>query len=151
MAKKISELTAASSVAASDLLPIVQSGVTKRITESQFAATPPPPPVTTLASTDYTVTTADAGRYLRFTSDSAKTVHFDPAEGYGVDDEYHIANRGATGDLTIQSDSSALVINAPKGGTLVLEPGDTVTVKMVAGTSSAADEADVIGSTSDAP
>lgn len=89
------------------------------------------------------VTPADAGAYIRFTATGAKTASFDPGESFAAPQEYHLANRAASGNLTVTpTGSPAIVFNAPKGGTLVLEPGDTVTVKFVA-----ADEADVFGST----
>lgn len=87
------------------------------------------------------VTTADSGAYIRFTGTGAKVCDFDGAENFSSPQEYHIANRGASGNVTLTG-TSGITLNPPKGGTLVLEPGDTVTVKFVD-----ADEADVFGST----
>lgn len=86
----------------------------------------------------------DAGSYVRFTATGAKTATFDSGDGFAAPQEYHIANRAASGNLTLSG--SGVTLNPPKGGTLVLEPGDTVTVKFVD-----ADEADVFGSTEAAP
>lgn len=108
-------------------------------TPSTYAAT------TTESGSSRNIALADAGKYLRFTGSGAKSAFFDSSLGYTIDSEFHIANRGASGDLTLYGDSN-LTLNAPKGGLNVLEPGDTVTVKIVA-----ADKADVFGSTKDAP
>lgn len=86
------------------------------------------------------VDTTDAGSYIRFTATGAKTASFDVADGFASPQEYHIANRAASGNLTLTP--TGITLNAPKGGTLVLEPGDTVTVKFID-----TDEADVFGST----
>lgn len=83
----------------------------------------------------------DAGKYIRYTGTGAKTCTFDDGDGFAANQEFHIANRSASGDVTL-TPAGAMTLNAPKGGSLVLEPGDTVTVKMVA-----TDEADVMGST----
>lgn len=96
--------------------------------------------VVTVATTSHDVTPGDAGDYLRFTASGAKTAVFDGADGFAANEEYHITNRATSGDLTLSG--TGITLNPPKGGTLVLEPGDTVTVKFV---SSAV--ADVMGST----
>ena len=82
---------------------------------------------------------SDAGQYTRHTFVGAKTATFDILALLLPDTEYHVTNRAASGDLTLDG---TLVLNPPKGGTLVLEPGDTVTVRIVSPT-----EADVIGQT----
>lgn len=97
-------------------------------------------PLITEATSNRDVTPADAGSYIRFTGTGAKTCEFDTAEGFAAPEEYHVANRGASGNLTLTV--TGVTLNAPKGGTLVLEPGDTVTVKFVSGS-----VADVFGST----
>lgn len=86
------------------------------------------------------VTPVDEGSYIRFTGTGAKTCTFNDAAGFAAPQEYHVANRAASGNLTLVG--TAVTLNAPKGGTLVLEPGDTVTVKFVD-----TDVADVLGST----
>lgn len=88
-----------------------------------------------------TMDPSDAGKYIRFTGTGAKTCTFDDGDGFSTNEEYHVANRATSGDVTL-TPAGGMALNAPKGGSLVLEPGDTVTVKMVA-----ADEADVMGST----
>jgi len=99
-------------------------------------------PVVTVTGTSRTIDPdTDAGAYLRFTNGSAKTVTFDSAEGFSVGQEFHITNRAVSGNLTLTV-AGTMTLNPPKGGSLVLEPGDTVTVKMVS-----TDEADVMGST----
>lgn len=85
-----------------------------------------------------------AGLYIRFTGTGAKTATFDDMAGFTSGLEFHIANRAASGNLTL-APTSNMILNAPKGGTLVLEPDDTVTVKFVD-----VDEADVMGSTENA-
>jgi hypothetical protein len=97
-------------------------------------------PLVTEATSGRNVTPADSGAYIRFTAAGAKTCTFDVIEGFAAPEEYHVANRGASGDLTLVG--TGVTLNAPKGGSLVLEPGDTVTVKFVSGT-----VADVFGST----
>jgi hypothetical protein len=100
-------------------------------------------PLVPEATTSRDVTPADAGAYLRFTATGAKTANFDVADGFAAGEEYHLANRAASGNLTITP--TGITVNAPKGGTAVLEPGDTATLKFVD-----TDEADLFGSTEDA-
>ena len=99
------------------------------------------PAVVTEATSARTMDPNDAGKYIRYTGTGAKTCTFDDGDGFASGEEYHVANRGASGDVTL-TEAGGMTLNAPKGGSLVLEPGDTVTVKMVA-----ADEADVMGAT----
>lgn len=97
--------------------------------------------VVPVAGASRAITPADAGTYLRFTGAGAKTASFDSAAGFSSGEEYHVANRSAAGALTLVA-AGSMMLRAPRGGTLVLLPGDTVTVKLVA-----AADADVIGST----
>lgn len=83
---------------------------------------------------------ADAGELVRFSGTGAKTVDIDVASGFTADEIYHISNRGASGDVTL--DPTGVTLNAPKGGSLVLEPGDTVSVHFFSSS-----VADVFGST----
>lgn len=100
------------------------------------------PAIVTDATSARTIDPAtDAGSYIRFTATGAKTCTFDDGDGFTVGDEYHITNRATSGNLTL-TEAGTMTLNPPKGGTLVLEPDDTVTVKIVA-----TGEADVIGST----
>lgn len=87
--------------------------------------------------------TFDAGAlcaYLRFTATGAKTATFSGAS-FVAGHEYHVANRASSGDLTLVA-GSGITLTPSKGGSLILEPGDTVTVKFFSSTS-----ADVFGST----
>lgn len=97
-------------------------------------------PVEAVAATSRAVVPADQQRYLRFTAAGAKTASFTFASGFAIGQEFHLANRAASGDLTLSG--SGVTLSPPKGGALVLEPGDTVTVKFIT-----PDTADVFGST----
>lgn len=77
----------------------------------------------------------------RFTGTGAKTFLVEPDSNLAAGQSYHIANRGASGNVTIVVDSN-MVVNNPKAGSRVLEPGDTVTLYFVSAT-----EADLFGST----
>ena len=99
------------------------------------------PAVVIEATSARTMDPTDGGKYIRYTGTGAKTCTFDDGDGFAANQEFHITNRGASGDVTLTA-AGGMTLNAPKGGSLVLEPGDTVTVKIVA-----ADEADVMGST----
>jgi hypothetical protein len=145
---KISDLDAAAALAGTEPLPVVQAGATKRSTPAAMLAyirallndADVPAAVITEAGSSRAIALTDRGGYIRFTATGAKTCTFGVAVG---DDpgEYHIRNAAASGDVTLQEDSST-TLNPPAGGTLVLEPGMTVTVKRVA-----ADEFDVFGQT----
>ena len=96
-----------------------------------------PATVVTEAGSSRAIADSDAGKYIRFTATGAKTCTF----GTGITKgEYHIRNAAASGDVTLTASSTTL--NPPAGGTLVLEPGMTCTVKFV-GTA----EFDIIGQT----
>lgn len=82
------------------------------------------------------------GNYMRFTHAAAE-FHFSSDEPWEIGAEYHGRYAGA-GTLTITADSG-FTINPPAGGSLVIPPGGTFTVKIVA-----ADEADLFGVTEDA-
>lgn len=101
-------------------------------------------PVQAVTATVKTIALTDANTYMRFETAGAKTCDF-PALAYPVGVEFHFANRATSGDLTLSA-ASGVTLLAPKGGLLVLEPGDTVTVKFSSSTS-----ADVFGSTGVAP
>lgn len=145
--QKISELTAAGALAGTEAVPVVQSAATVRSTPAAFLAyirallndADVPATVVTEAGASRAIALTDRGAYIRFTATGAKTATFGTAVG-GDPGEYHIRNAAASGDLTLQVSSTTL--NAPAGGTLVLEPGMTVTVKRVA-----ADVFDVFGQT----
>jgi len=88
--------------------------------------------VGTVSGSSYDLLNGDGGKYLRFTSGSAKTVTVRPNSTHALDDdsEWHIRNVGAN-NLTL-SPGSGVTINAPADGTLVVAPGGTVTLKRVA-------------------
>lgn len=95
------------------------------------------------ASAAVNIDRGDAASYLRFTGTGAKTLTFraNATHALAADSEFTIANRAASGNLTLVFSSPA-VGNAPASGTLVLAPGMTVTVKRVT-----SDVFDVIGQT----
>lgn len=94
-----------------------------------FAATPGVGTITE-ATTARNIANSDAGCYLRFTATGAKTCTFRPNSVHALpqDGEWTIANRAGAGDLTLVFTAPAAG-NAPNGGTLILQPGMTVTVK----------------------
>ncbi len=106
----------------------------------------PSAPVSPVSGTALDIDPTMAGNYLRFTTSGAKVASFNGStSSYSVDQEFHIANRATTGDISLQA-SGGIALLAPVGGTLVIEPGGTVTVKFVGASS-----ADVFGSTKVAP
>ena len=153
---KISALPAAGALAGTEPVPIVQDGATKQTTVQDIADIAPvqsvntrtgdviltdtdvPATITTESGTSRAMANSDAGRYIRFTSTSAKTATFGTGLNV-VGQEFHIRNVG-TSDLTLTPSSTTL--NAPAGGTLVVPTGGTVTVKQVDST-----EFDVFGQT----
>lgn len=80
-----------------------------------------------------------SGNYMRF-SHVAAEYHFDDSEPWEVGAEYHGRYVGS-GTLTLTS-GAGFTINPPAGGSLVIPPGGTFTVKIVA-----ANEADLFGVT----
>lgn len=103
-------------------------------------------PVATVAGTAHDITAGEVGSYLRFTAVTAKTCTFRPQSTHALPDdgEWHIRNAGA-GNLTL-TPGAGVTLNEPYGGTLVVPPAGTVTVKRVA-----ADVFDVLGATEAAP
>lgn len=97
-------------------------------------------PVVPEETTSRAVGLVDVGSYLRFTASGAKACTFDDTTGFTTGQEVHIANRSASGNLALSA--TGITLYPPKGGNLILEPGDTVTVKFVSSAS-----ADVFGST----
>lgn len=103
-------------------------------------------PVVAVSAATRNITLSDLGAYLRFTAAGAKIATIDAsAVTFAQAQEFHFANRAASGDLTLTPAGGAS-LGVPKGGTLILEPGDTVTVKFISTTA-----ADVFGSTKAAP
>lgn len=95
-----------------------------------------------ISGTTYDLLAADAGKYLRATNAGTKTftVRDNTDEAQPAHGEWHIRNAGA-GDLTLVEDT-AVTINVPFGGTLVLSQGMSATLKRVA-----VDEYDLLGQT----
>jgi hypothetical protein len=81
------------------------------------------------STTTKTAALADRGIYYYATATGAKTYTFDTTAG-GAAGEYHLRNDAASGDVTLAG--SGVTLKPPKGGTLILEPGDTVTIKRAA-------------------
>lgn len=96
-----------------------------------------------MANAAHNLLAADASKYLRFTyAAGAKTLTVQPnsTEALPANGEWHIRNSAAN-NLTIAT-GVGVTINPPTGGTLVLQPQMTVTLKRVA-----ADTFDLIGQT----
>ncbi len=87
-------------------------------------------------------TPLNAGEYTRFSGTDVE-YNFDDAETYEIGAEYHGRNVG-TSTVTIVG-VGGFSVNPPAGGTLVIPPDGTFTVKIVAD-----DEADLFGVTEDA-
>ena len=83
---------------------------------------------------------ADDMTLTPFTATGAKTALFDAASSFTANQEISLTNLAASGDLTITP--TGITMTPPKGGTLVLEPQDTVTIKFHTDT-----VAQVLGST----
>lgn len=141
MTKKISELPEATTVGPTDLVPIVQGGVTMRAEAGLLGGTSAAP-VVTVSDAAFDILPGDhASAYLRCVAAGAKTATFDAADDFATGTEYHLANRASSGDLTLTA-AGGMVLHEPAGGSLVVPPGGTVTVKFVD-----TDEADVFGLT----
>lgn len=65
-------------------------------------------PVSTQAGTSYTLTPADSGRWIRFTSGSAVTVTFPVGLGVGFN---CLLKMAGTGTVTVQGDGTSSVVN----------------------------------------
>lgn len=75
----------------------------------------------------------DHNAYLRFTNTAAKTLTVRGNSTHAIRTGFQtvIANRAATGDITV-TPTGAASVNAPSGGTLVIAPGVTRTLQWVA-------------------
>lgn len=93
------------------------------------------------AGASHTLATNEAGSMIRFTATGAKTLHVNGSSGHTTGATYNVTNRAASGDVTL-TPAGSMTLNAPNGGTLVLEPGDTVTLHCVSSS-----VMDVLGST----
>lgn len=89
-----------------------------------------PAEIVTDATTSRTLTAADAGKYIRFTNSAAKTLTVEDVatQAQTLGHEFHGRNAN-TGDLTITESGST--VNPPAGGTLVVPPQGTFTLKYV--------------------
>ena len=141
--KKISELVPATTPLVGDeLVEIVQAGANVQVPVSEFGGGTAYAATETISGTATDLLASHAGKYLRFTAVTAKTltVQDNATEALTADMEFHIRNVGA-GDLTLVEDT-AVTINPPNGGTLDVPTGGTVTLKRVA-----VDEFDLLGQT----
>lgn len=84
-------------------------------------------PITT---TSHNLVLTDVGKMLRFTATGAKSLHVSGTSSHVTNSLYSVTNRSTSGDLTIVA-SGSMVFNVPKGGSLILEPGDTVSLHVV--------------------
>jgi len=86
-----------------------------------------------VAAANYDVLAVDNTKYTRMTLAGPKTftVQPDADEALPANGEWHIRNAGASGDITIVQETG-VVVNPPNGGTLVMSPGMTATLKRVA-------------------
>lgn len=89
---------------------------------------------------DYTLNTADAGKYIRIGNVTPLTITAQDDATYPLP-PYIEFNFRAVGDVSF-SPTIGVTINPPNGGTLDLEDGMTVTLKRVA-----TDEFDLVGQT----
>lgn len=72
---------------------------------------------------------ANAGVMHRFTGTGAKSLTFDNADAWTDELVVHVSNDAASGNLTLVG--SGFTLSPPKSGTLVLAPGDAVTVHII--------------------
>lgn len=105
-----------------------------------------PATIITDSTTARSLAAADMGAYIRFTNAGTKTLTVQDNADEAIDSgsEVHGRNVGA-GNLTIAEDT-AVTVNPPAGGTLVIPQGGTFTLKKV-GT----DEWDLFGLTEASP
>lgn len=104
-----------------------------------LSARKPFAPVVSTADANTNATATNSGNYTRF-SNATATYTFNDSSGFEIGAEYHGRYVGS-GTLTITA-AGSMTINAPVGGSLVIEPGGTFTVKIVA-----ANQADLFGAT----
>lgn len=96
----------------------------------------------TLVGTTYDLDAEDVGKYLRFTSATAKTlnVRADATHALPANGEWHIRNVGADNVTVVPA--GGVTVTTPFEGTLVVPPGGTITLKRVA-----VDVLDLVGQT----
>lgn len=99
---KISALTAASTLAGTEVLPVVQSAETKKVTVTQILTGQ----LVTESGTTRTLSATDNGKIIYCTSGSAVTINC--AAGLGVGFNVTIIQGGA-GKVTVAANSQTLV------------------------------------------
>ena len=130
-----------------DTLVLVHGGITYQCAVQALINYLPPGPAgdatmrtQEVAALEYDLTRQDVGAYIRFVTDGVKECTVSTSYTFDSGLSFTVANRASSGDLTLVGDG--VTLNAPSGGSLVLSPGDTAVIKMVA-----VDEADVYGQT----
>jgi hypothetical protein len=131
VAKKISELPAASTPLAGDeLLEVVQDGVSKKVPKSELGATLPKGQAVT-TSRSLALTDANAFNFNASSSNYALTLPAQSAVAWAVDTEIHFLRSG-TGTLTITA-SAGVSINGVVAASITLEvQHGAVTLKRIA-------------------
>ncbi|MGH8237838.1 MAG: hypothetical protein ACREXP_12550 [Steroidobacteraceae bacterium] len=137
--KKITDFAASGALDGTELVELVKAGANVKGTMSNVAAFVAAA-IVTEATAARTALPAHAGNYTRFTNTGAKTYTFDSAQSYVVGTEFHLRNAAAS-NLTLTV-GGTFAFNSPYLGSLVVPPGGTATVKIVA-----ANVADVFGVT----
>jgi hypothetical protein len=99
---KISDLTAASTLAGTEVLPVVQSAETKKVTVTQILTGQ----LVTESGTTRTLSATDNGKIIYCTSGSAVTINC--AAGLGVGFNCTII-QGGVGKVTVAANSQTLV------------------------------------------
>lgn len=126
-------------------IPLVKGGVDGKTTAQAIAnlAAGGYAATTAVSTAAHSLVAANAGQYLRFTFSGAKTltVQDDATEAMAADAEIEGRNAASSGDLTLVEDT-AVTINPPAGGTLVIPIGGTFALKR-----GPTDEWDLIGVT----
>lgn len=97
-----------------------------------------------VSTATHNIDTANESAYHRFTFSGAKTVTVRPNSTHALatDGAWPIANRSASGNLTVTPQDGSVIINGPFGGSLVLAPGMMAVLQKVG-----ANEYDLIGQT----
>lgn len=75
---------------------------------------------------------SDRGKYQRWVTSGSKTLTIQPAsiENIEPDSEFHVANRSATGNITLSA-GVGVTLNLPFAGSNLIGPGMVVTIKNV--------------------
>ena len=103
--------------------------------------------IVSITSTVYTLSRGDEGQYIRLEAAGAKTANILGEASLSIYHrlqlwgEWNIRNASTSGDVTLVP-GPGVTLNTPAGGTLVLNPGSTVTLIQID-----EDEFDVLGQT----